>query len=160
MNLRFKTYIEKIRTGIKNHPVKKAFDLIKDFINFTKLTEEELKKTAPLSYDLVLEFKRNFETAVRKDMANIDKKMPDEKKKELETIGESRNIYNEKFDIGTYIELAPVIFYTFAFLIFIGEEPYEKFKIKIYAFLDRTLGKYYLDKEDKKEEDKDKKKSK
>lgn len=143
----FNNYIEKIKRVVLQNPITKAFNLLKDFVKINQISREDLRTAAPNSYKEVVNFRKNFIQAVKKDMAALDKAVTLESvEKAKQSINENKEIYNEKFDIGTYIQLAPVVFYTFAFLIFIGEERYEKFKVKMYAFLDKTLGKYFLDK--------------
>lgn len=146
MNPMFNNYIEKIKRVVLQNPITKAFTLLKDFVKINQMSKEDLKRAAPNSYKEVINFRKNFIQAVKKDMAALDKAVTVESvEKAQQSLNESKEIYNEKFDIGTYIQLAPVVFYTFAFLIFIGEERYEKFKVKLYAFLGKTLGKHFLD---------------
>jgi hypothetical protein len=142
---KFNAYISKVRDLIKENPIKKSFNLIKDYIKLSQLSKEDLKKAAPNSWRVSLEFRRNFKEAVRKDIQNLEKKNKTIIPESFES--ERKVIYNEKFDLSQYIYVIPVAFYTFAFLLFVGEEKYEKFRVHIFNFLDKTLGPYLDDPE-------------
>ena len=163
MNNIFNTYISKVRNVIKENPIKKSFNLIKDYIKLSQLSKEDLRKAAPNSWRVSLEFRRNFKEAVRKDIQNLEKKNSENGIIPESFESERRVIYNEKLDLGQFINIIPFAFYTFAFLLFIGEEKYEKFKVHIYDFLDKKLGPYLDDPETRaynakiKEEEKNKK---
>ena len=146
MNQTFNKYFNKVKSVIAENPFKKSFNLIRDYVKLSQISQEDLRKAAPNSWRVATEFKRNFREAVKKDMQSLEKKNSQNLIPEsFQT--ENKVAYNEKFDVSQYIYMIPVAFYTFAFLIFVGEEKYDKFKHHIFNFLDKALGSYLNDPE-------------
>lgn len=146
MNPIFNKYINKVKNFIVENPIKKSFNLILDYVKLNQLSKEDLRKAAPNSWKVATEFRRNFREAVKKDMQNLEKKNSQNLFPEsFQT--ENKVVYNEKFDVSQYVYMLPVAFYTFAFLLFVGEEKYDKFKVHIFNFLDKALGSYLNDPE-------------
>lgn len=142
---KFRDYISKVRSTISN-PFNKIIDLLKNYNKISKLTEDDLKKTMPLSFKMVMDFKNNFKEAAIADMKNLDEK---NKSMTGESIysREDKHIYNEKLDIGTIVKIIPVSYFIFTFILMFGEETFEKMHNGIINFLDRTIGKHLDDPE-------------
>jgi hypothetical protein len=155
MNQTFNKYMTKVGSAIKQNPIKKAFNLLNDFLKLSKLTEKDLKKAVPISYKEVMDFRKNFKEAVSKDMRNIEKEMSKKEKMTGESFNEEKNVYNEKFDFGALVYVIPASFYIFVFLLFIGDEAHEKVKNYVYNFLDKTLGPHIDDPEIRQKNKKD-----